>query len=146
MKDSIKEFIEFMKEIKFTVRMSQKEYDLLRKSANLDKRTTTDFIRSSALTFAEQVIREKEEQPTTTEVKTIKRDYGVESVPFVKRSLADESKAFNSLSHPALGIYLYITREQNATLTYEAVSEHCPMARETYIKAIQELTRKGYLD
>lgn len=42
-----------MKEVKFTVRMSQEEYDLLKKSASLDKRTTTDFIRSSALNSAE---------------------------------------------------------------------------------------------
>lgn len=137
-----------MKEVKFTVRMSQEEYDLLKKSASLDKRTTTDFIRSSALNSAEQILQEKGEQAITKEieVKTIKRDYEDEGVPFVKRSLVDETKAFNSLSHPALGIYLYITREKDAPLTYEAVSEHCPMAKETYIKAIQELTRKGYLN
>ena len=137
-----------MKEVKFTVRMSQEEYDLLKKSANLDKRTTTDFIRSSALNSAESLIKEKEASSTMeeTEIKTIKKDYENEGVPFVKCSLVDETKAFNSLSHPALGIYLYITREKDAPLTYEAVSEHCPMAKETYIKAIQELTRKGYLN
>ena len=137
-----------MKEVKFTVRMSQEEYNLLKKSASLDKRTTTDFIRSSALSSAEQVIKAKEEYSPTEviEIKTIKNDYEREGVSFVKRSLVDETKAFNSLSHPALGIYLYITREKDAPLTYEIVSEHCPMTKEAYTKAIQELTRNGYLD
>lgn len=134
-----------MKEVKFTVRMSQEEYDLLKKSANLDKRTTTDFIRSSALTSAEQIIKEKGEQPTMAEIKTVKRDYEAERGSFVKRPLEEETKAFNTLSHPALGIYLYLTREKNASLTYEVISEHCPMTKDTYTKAVQELIRKGYL-
>lgn len=139
-----------MKDNKTTlsVRVNDEEYEILTTAAKLDERGIGDYIRRSALIIAKQFIKEyeKENQPMEEiEVKTMKRDYETEGIPFIKIPWAEVEKAFKSLSYPAFGIYLY-TQEKDAPLTYEAVSEHCPMAKEVYTRSIQELTRKGYLD
>lgn len=48
-----------MKEIKISVRFTQEDYELIKKCADLDRRSVSDFIRCHALNSAEQFIKEK---------------------------------------------------------------------------------------
>lgn len=51
-----------MKELRITVRFTQEDYELLKQCAELDRRTITDFVRSSTLNYAEQFINNQNKE------------------------------------------------------------------------------------